>query len=270
MLPDSTDAFAGDSAMWLDVFFDSLEHLMDRLRERWPKAMFWTVVALWSLAAAGPTLGAALTGAGWLSILIPLTPMLVIALTWFRGIARIPSPAWITALTFWALIPGVLAGIGHKDTTVKTAVAVFLFCYGQLLVALLTAICVRRGHPLHTPFVRLRLTRMRLVAAAFPLSVSFKADGLSSRSVSAWHTIAYLLVTVTALIACAFPSQRKALVTAAVIAFGAWAVLAHTDASDRTGLILENGWLWLSACYQWLRTSRKDFWQRGGPARLLG
>jgi hypothetical protein len=255
--------------MWLDVFFDSLEQLMDKLRERRPKAMFWTVVVLWSLAAAVPTLGAALTGAGWLSILIPFTPMVVIALTWFRGIARIPSAAWIAALTFWALIPGGLAGIGQKDTTVKTAIAVFLFCYGQLLVALLTAICVRRGYSLHTPFVQLRLTRMRLVAAAFPLAVSFKSDGTLPRSAANWHSIAYLLVTVTALIACAFPSQRKALITAVAIAFGVWAVLAHTDASDRTGQIVENGWLWLSACYQWLRTSRKDFWQRGGPARRL-
>lgn len=256
--------------MWLDVFFDSLEQLMDKLRERRPKAVFWTIVVLWSLAAAVPTLGAALTGAGWFSVLIPLTPMVVIALTWFRGIARIPSPAWIVALTFWALIPGGLAAAAAKNTTVKTGTAVFLFCYGQLLVALLTAICTRRGYSLHTPFVQLRLTRMRLVAAAFPLAVSFRSDGTSPRSVAAWHALAYVLVTAAALIACAFPSQRKALIAAAAIAFGVWALLAHTDASDRMALITENGWLWLSGCYQWLRTSRKDFWQRGGRVRQFG
>lgn len=251
----------------LDALFDSLEQLVDKLRERWPAPLFWTVVLLWSVAAAIPTLGAALTGAGWFSALIPLTPLVVIALTWFRGVERIPSPAWMAALAFWALIPGGLATAAPKNGTAKTAIAAFLFCYGQLLVALLTAICVRRGYSLHSPFAQLRLTRMRLVAAAFPLAVSFRSDGTSPRSVAGWHTLAWFLVCTTTLVACAFPSHRKALTAAAAIALGAWAVLAHTAAGDRGALIAENGWLWLSGCYQWLRASRQDFWERGGQVR---
>lgn len=249
--------------MWLDVLFDGLEKLVDKLRERWPRAMFWTVVALWSVAAAIPTLGAALTGAGWFSVLIPLSPLIVIILTYFGGVERIPSPAWITALTFWAVIPGGLAAAGPKDGLARTATAAFLFCYGQLLVGLLTAICIRRGYPVRSSFAQLRLTRLRLVAGAFPLAVSFRTDARTAPSAAGWHELAWLLVCATTLVACAFPSQGKALVAAIAIGAGAWAVLNYSDEHDRVALIAENGWLWLSGCYQWLRTSRQDFWQRG-------
>jgi hypothetical protein len=255
--------------MWLDVLFDGLEKLVDRLRERWPRAMFWTVVALWTAAAAVPTLGAALTGAGWFSALIPLSPLVVIALAYFGGVERIPTPAWVTALAFWALIPGGLASAGPKEGIAKTATAAFLFCYGQLLVALLTAICIRRGYPLQSAFVRLRLMRLRLVAAAFPLALSFRWDGNHATSAAGWHELAWLLVCTMTLVACAFPSRGKALAAALAVAVGAWVVLAHSDAHDRGSLIAENGWLWLTGCYQWLRASRQDFWQRGDRIRRL-
>lgn len=150
--------------MSLDAFFDVLEKLIDKLRERWPRTMFWTVAALWTAAAAIPTAGATLTGAGWFSALIPLAPLVVIALTYAGGVEWIPTPVWVAALAVWALLPGGLAAAGPQSGTAKDWTAVFLFCYGQLLVALLTAICVRRGFSLKTPFARLRLMRLRLVA----------------------------------------------------------------------------------------------------------
>ena len=257
--------------MWLDVLFDGLEKLVDELRERWPRAMFWTVVALWTAAAAVPTLGAALTGAGWLSILIPLSPLVIIALTYFGGVEPIPTPVWVTALAFWAFIPGGLATAGPKEGVAKAATAVFLFCYGQLLVALLTAICVRRGFSLDSSFVRLRLMRLRLVAAAFPLAFSFRSNANHGTSAAGWHLLAWLLVCTMTLVACAFPSRGKALAAALAIAVGAWAVLAHGDAHDRGAEIAENGWLWLTGCYQWLRASRQEYFaasraDRAAPA----
>jgi hypothetical protein len=257
--------------MGLDAFFDGLEKLMDELRERRPRALFWTIVALWSLGAAIPTTGAALTGAGWFSMLIPLTPLLVIALTFFGGVEWIPTPAWVAALTVWALLPGGLATAGPKNGLAKDATAAFLFCYGQLLVALLTAICERRGFSVKTPFAQLRLMRLRLVAAAFPLAVSFRSDPsgprLGREQGQGWHEMAWLLVFATVMAGCAFPGPKKALVAALAIAAGAWAVLAHADPHDRWAQVGENGWLWASGCYQWLRASRQDFW-RGGHERV--
>ncbi|NUR63706.1 MAG: hypothetical protein HOV87_34360 [Catenulispora sp.] len=248
--------------MWLDVLTDALEKLVDALRERWPRAMFWTVVVLWSAAAALPTLGAALTGAGWVSVLIPLAPLVVIALTWWRGVARIPSPVWIAALTVWALLPGGLTYAKSRSETVSAGITVFLFCYGQLLVALLRAICVRRRFSLQTPFVQLRLMRLRLVAAAFPLAASFRADPSGAASGRGWHAVAVPVVLIMALAACAFPSRRKALLAAIAIAAGAWAVVAYSDPHERWSQLAENGWLWATGCYQWLRASRQDFWRR--------
>lgn len=247
--------------MWLDAFFDGLEHLVDKLRERRPRALFWTIAGLWSLGAAIPTTGAALTGAGWFSVLVPLSPLFVIALTYFGGVEWIPSPVWIAALTVWALLPGGLATAGPTDGAAKDATAAFLFCYGQLLVALLIAICDRRGFAVKTPFAQMRLMRLRLVAAAFPLAVSFRhGDTTNARAGQNWHALAWLLVFATVMAACAFPSPGKALVAAVAIAFGAWAVLAHVHPHDRWAQLGENGWLWATGCYQWLRASRQDFW----------
>ena len=253
--------------MWLDVFFDGLEKLIDRLRERWPRALFWTIVGLWSLGAGAPTVGAALTGAGWFSVLIPLTPLLAIALTYFGGVEWIPTSAWIAALTVWALLPGGLAAAAPKDDVGKDVTAAFLFCYGQLLVALLTAICDRRGFSVKTPFAQQRLTRLRLIAAAFPLAVSFRPDPAGPRTGQAWHEFAWLLVFATVMAGCAFPGPRKALVAALAIAIGAWAILAHAEPHDRWAQFGENGWLWATGCYQWLRASRQDFWH-GGHVRV--
>ncbi|MEY9934632.1 uncharacterized membrane protein YhaH (DUF805 family) [Catenulispora sp. GP43] len=253
--------------MGLDAFFDGLEKLMDELRERWPRATFWVIVALWSLAAAIPTAGAALTGAGWFSILIPLAPLIVIGLTYWGGVEWIPTWLWVTALSVWALLPGGLASAGPKDGAAKTATAAFLFCYGQLLVALLTAICVRRGFSVRTPFAQLRLTRLRLVAAAFPLALSFRPDPSRPGKGASWHELAWLLVFATVMAACALPGARKALLAALAIAGGAWAILAHAAPGDRWAQIGENGWLWATGCYQWLRTSRQDFWH-GGHERV--
>jgi hypothetical protein len=247
--------------MWLDAFFDGLEELMDELRERWPHAVFWTVVALWAVAAAVPTLAAALTGAGWVSILIILAPLVVITLTYWRGVEWIPTPVWIAALAFWAILPGGLSYAGPKNGAGHMWTAVFLFCYGQLLVALLTAICIRRGFSVRTPFARLRLMRLRLIAAALPLAYSFRGEVDGPASARAWHDLAFPVVLTTVVFACALPSRRKAPAAIAVAA-GAWAVLAHTDAHDRWALIAENGWLWPTSCYQWLRASRQDFWRR--------
>jgi len=249
--------------MWLDVLFNGLGKLIAKLRERWPRTMFWTVVALWAAAAALPTLGAVLTGAGWLSTLIPLAPLVVIALTYWGGVEWVPTPVWVTALAFWSILPGALANAGPKSDGARAGTAVFLFCYGQLFTALLIAICIRRGFSAQTPFARLRLMRLRLVAGAFPLAFSFRADVGGHVSARGWHAAAVPIVCVTALVACAFPSRRKALLTAIAIAAGAWGVLAHTDPHDRGALIVENGWLWPTSCYQWLRASRQDFWQRG-------
>lgn len=248
--------------MWLDVLSDGLEQLVDKLRERWPRTMFWTVVALWSAAAVLPTAGAALTGAGWFSILIPLAPLVVIALTYRGGVERIPAPVWITALAFWTILPGGLAAAGPQRGGARTGTAVFLFCYGQLFVAVLTAICVRRGFSVRTPFARFRLMRLRLVAGAIPLAYSFRADGAGPASARTWHAVAVPVVYATVLAACAFPGPRKALLAALAIAAGAWGILAHTDAHDRWALIAENGWLWPASCYQWVRASRQDFWHR--------
>lgn len=247
--------------MWLDVLTDALEKLVDALRERWPRTMFWTVVVLWSAAAALPTAAAALTGAGWFSALIPLAPLVVIVLTWWRGVASIPTPVWVAALTVWALLPGALTYAKPKDDAVNAGITVFLFCYGQLLVALLRAICVRRRFSLQAPFVELRLMRLRLVAAAFPLAYSFRGDPAAS-SGRGWHAVAVPLVLTMALAACAFPSRRKALLAAIAVAAGAWAVVAHSEPHDRWSELAENGWLWATGCYQWLRTSRQDFWRR--------
>jgi hypothetical protein len=248
--------------MWLDVLTDALEKLIDALRERWPRTMFWTVVVLWSAAAALPTAGAALTGAGWFSALIPLAPLVVIVLTWWRGVAWIPTPVWVAALTVWALLPGGLTYAKSRDDAVNAGITVFLFCYGQLLVALLRAICVRRRFSLHSPFVQLRLMRLRLVAAAFPLAYSFRADPGGAPSGRAWHALAVPVVLAMALAACAFPSQRKALLAAIAVAAGAWAVVASSDPHDRWQAVAENGWLWVTGCYQWLRASRQEFWHR--------
>ena len=249
--------------MWLDFLFDGLEQLVDKLRERWPRTMFWTVVVLWSAAAALPTFGAALTGAGWFSVLIPLAPLVVIALTYRGGVEWIPTPVWVAALTLWALLPGGLASAAKPSGVARAGTAAFLFCYGQLLVALLRAICIRRGYSLQTPFAQLRLLRLRLVAAAFPLAFSFRADVGNPASARGWHAVAVPVVCIVTLIACAFLSRRKALVAAIAVAAGAWGVLAHTDPHDRWALIVENGWLWPASCYQWLRASRQDFWDRG-------
>lgn len=255
--------------MWLDAFFDGLEKLVDELRERRPRAVFWTIVALWSLAAAVPTAGAALTGAGWFSVLIPLAPLIVIALTWFGGIEWIPTPAWVGALTVWAVLPGGLAAAGPTDGAAKDATAVFLFCYGQLLVALLAAVCEHRGFSAKTPFAQLRLMRLRLIAAAFPLALSFRPGpsgptGLSSSNTGqGWHEVAWLLVFATVMAGCALPGPRSALMAALAVAVGAWAVLAHADAHDRWAQVGANGWLWAAGCYQWLRAARQDFWHRG-------
>jgi hypothetical protein len=258
--------------MWLDAFFDGLEKLMDELRERWPRTTFWVIVALWSLAAAVPTTGAALTGAGWFSILIPLAPLIVIGLTYWGGVEWIPTWLWVSALTVWALLPGGLASAGPKEGAAKDATAAFLFCYGQLLVAVLTAICVRRGFSVKAPFAQLRLMRLRLVAAAFPLAVSFRTESSppeSSRPVqgAGWHALAWLVVFATVMAACALPGPRKALVAALAIAGGAWAILAHAAPDDRWAQVGENGWLWATGCYQWLRASRQDFWH-GGHERV--
>lgn len=249
--------------MWLDTFFDGLEKLVDTLRERWPRTMFWTIAALWSAAAAIPTIGAALTGAGWFSILIPFAPLVVIVLTYWNGVEWIPTPVWVAALAVWALLPGGLATAGPQSGTAKDGTAVFLFCYGQLLVALLTAICAQRGFSVKTPFARLRLMRLRLVAAAFPLAYSFKVKPTGPEVGRGWHESAWLFVTATVLAACALPGTRKALVAAAAIAGGAWAVLAHADPHERWDQLGENGWLWATGCYQWLRASRQDFWHGG-------
>lgn len=221
--------------MALDAFFDGLETLVDKLRERWPRALLWTVVALWSLAAAVPTTAAALTGAGWFSILIPLAPLLVIALTIVGGVDSIPTPLWVAALTVWALLPGGLAADGPKDDVAKDATAAFLFCYGQLLVALLTAICDKRGHPLDTPFAQLRLMRLRLVAAAFPLAISFRPTASSPGAGQGWQEAAWLLVFATVMAACALPSRRKALVAALVIeqVAGVQIAVGHPARLDR-------------------------------------
>jgi hypothetical protein len=253
--------------MWLDAFFDGLEKLIDKLRERRPRAMFWTVAALWTAAAAIPTTGAALTGAGWFSVLIPFAPLIVIALTYWNGVEWIPTPVWVAALAMWAVLPGGLAAAGPKSGTAKDATAVFLFCYGQLFVALLAAVCERRGFSVKTPFARLRLMRLRLVAAAFPLAYSFKAQPAGGTAGRGWDAFAWFAVTATVLTACALPGPRKALVAAVAIAVGAWAVLAHADPHERWGQVGENGWLWATGCYQWLRASRQDFWH-GGHERV--
>ncbi|ACU73981.1 hypothetical protein Caci_5122 [Catenulispora acidiphila DSM 44928] len=253
--------------MGLDAFFDGLEKLVDRLRERWPRAMFWTVVALWSVAAAIPTAGAALTGAGWFSALIPLAPLVVIGLTYWGGVEWIPTSVWVAALAVWALLPGALASAGPRSGAAKDGTAAFLFCYGQLLVALLTAICVRRGFSLRTPFAQLRLMRLRLVAAAFPLAVSFRLGTSGPSRGRGWDVLAWLLVFTTVMAACAFPSSRTALIAALAIAAGAWAILAHADPHDRWAQVGENGWIWAAGCYQWLRASRQDFWH-GGHERV--
>ncbi|MBS2534069.1 hypothetical protein KGQ20_14945 [Catenulispora sp. NF23] len=248
--------------MWLDVFFDGLEQLVDKLHERWPHAAFWTILALWSAAAAIPTLGAALTGAGWFSILVPLAPLLVIALTYWRGVEWIPTPAWVAALTMWAILPGGLTYAGTTTDAARAGLAAFLFCYGQLLVALLKAICERRGFSVDTSFAQLRLMRLKLLAAAFPLILSFRANTDGPVSAQGWHVIAEPVVCALVLVACALPGPRTAFAAALAVAVGAWALLDHSNAHDRWALIGENGWLWLAGCYQWFRAARKDFWNR--------
>jgi hypothetical protein len=189
------------------------------------------------------------------------------ALTYWDGLERIPTPVWVAALAFWAILPGGLAAAGPQSGGAKTGTAVFLFCYGQLFVAVLTAICIRRGHSVRSPFARFRLMRLRLVAGAIPLAYSFRGDVPGPASARAWHAIAVPAVYATVLLACAFPGPRKALVAAIAIAAGAWGVLAHTDPHDRWVLIAENGWLWPTSCYQWVRASRQDFWH-GGHMRV--
>ena len=102
-----------------------------------------------------------------------------------------------------------------------------------------------------------------MIAAAFPLAVSFRPEPSRPAKGAGWHEAAWLVVFATVAIACTVPGPRSALLAALAIAAGAWAVLAHAEPHDRWTQLGESGWLWATGCYQWLRASRQDFWHGG-------
>jgi hypothetical protein len=271
----------------VDVLFDGLDQVMDAARRRFPVALTALSLVAWGLVAAA---GSYLFGAESLVLGTALAagPVILLFAVAVWGIGRLRWPAWPLGVSTLVLFGGIFAPQAEQwQTEHGWAVSLLVFVYVQVFVGALVAVDElrsrrerRRGHEgdgaRTERTARRRVLQLKVLVATqllaigtplgdLPAGVNAIAERGGPADIVKVGAVVVLFVATPTVFLLAFVgvfARGKALATATAVGILAlFAIyLAVLPPASRTSLVVEDGWLVLTAAYLWIKAATHWYW----------
>ena len=263
----------------MDLLFDGLDQLMERVRHRFPVALTLLGLLAWS-AVAG--VGSYLFGTESLVFGAALSagPLVLVALAAVRGIGRLPWPVWPVGVSTLVFVGGLFAPQAAEwasDGGYGWVISVVVFVYVQVFLGTLQAVdelCRRRAvrlgqvaSPTADRTARRRVLQLKvlistqLLALGTGLGNPLSNEGRSTVGGGApFVQLGIMFVLLLAFVGVFLRRRGLALVVSVGLVTLSALYLMAVNPADRWTTITQHGWLILTTAYLWFKAGTKWYW----------
>jgi hypothetical protein len=269
----------------VDLLFDGLDQLMDRVRRSYPVALVVLGLAVWSVVAG---LGSYLFGTESLVFGAAMSagPLLLVALAAVVGVGRIPWPVWPLGVSPLVLIGGLFAPQAADwvaEEGYAWVVAVLVFSYVQVFLGTLQAVdelrqsragrAGRTDRPAATMTARRRVLQLKVLISTQLVAIGTglgdplsNGDRTTVGGPAPLIQVGIMCVLLLGFLAVFLRGRKLATAVSVGLLTLCGLYLAAINPADRWTMISQHGWLVLATGYLWFKAGTKDYWPRRRPA----
>lgn len=261
----------------MDVLFDAVERLSEKVRRRWPKTLLTVGLILWALVTAAICWAATLMSGGPVTaIVLAGPPAALLILVGRKGIDRLVWPLWPLGVALPVFLAGVVTPQAPRFEEPFTWLApVLIFIYAQIFLSTVaTADEVhRRRLPVAVamgPVGRRRILQTKILVAMLVVfgTNQFRTDaGYDPADVGhQLFSVGFGCLGLPMVVGVWLRLRGLAWYAAGVLPVVFALSLLPRSPDARWQALLTQGWIVLTATWLWARAARQPYWKWPPPS----
>jgi hypothetical protein len=256
----------------MDVVFDAVERLSEKLRRRWPRTVLTVGLILWALVTA--TICWAvwfISGGPTAAVVVGVPPVALLIVVAARGIDRLVWPVWPLGVALPVFLAGMVAPQARTyDEPLDWLVPILIFVYAQIFLGTLATadLLYRRRAAAAAPMGavgRRRILQTKvLVATLVMLGVSVLARDAGYDPDDRGEGVLYLgfgCLGLPMFVGVWLRLRALAGYAAGVLPGVYLLSLLVRSPDERWPSLLAHGWIVLTATWLWVRAARVPYWK---------